>query len=102
MKPLEGQMIPLGRLVLGRIKPMCPVCIATATQIVMGAVSGGGLTAAVVRKFRAKSNAEVSGTNEGRIDHEQSDAAPESRIGSGVAYSSQGVVGQGEGTHAAA
>lgn len=64
---------------------MCPLCIATAAQIVMGAASTGGLTAMVINKFRAKNGAETTkqNTNEGRIDHEQeSDRASESRLAS--------------------
>jgi hypothetical protein len=36
---------------------MCPACIITAVLVVAGATSTGGLTALVVRKLRANSDA---------------------------------------------
>lgn len=48
---------------------MCPACFATAAWVVAGATSAGGLTALVVKKFRAGpaaagSQAPTSGTGE--------------------------------------
>jgi len=36
---------------------MCPACLTTATLLVAGATSTGGLTALVVKKLRAKTGA---------------------------------------------
>ncbi len=36
---------------------MCPACIATATPVVAGATSTGGLIALVVKKLPAKTGA---------------------------------------------
>jgi hypothetical protein len=39
---------------------MCPFCFATAALIAGSAISGGGLTAIVIRKFCVKNNAHAA------------------------------------------
>lgn len=60
---------------------MCPMCIATAAQMAVGATSTGGLIAIVVRKLRTKIRANgIPGRNQRRINHDKSNRTSENRI----------------------
>jgi hypothetical protein len=41
---------------------MCPVCLATAALIAGSAISAGGLSALVIKKFCAKNGAQATST----------------------------------------
>jgi hypothetical protein len=49
---------------------MCPACIATAALIAGTTTGTGGLTALVVRKFRAKSAKIVTEQNSSKESHD--------------------------------
>jgi hypothetical protein len=64
---------------------MCPICLAAAAQIVVGAVSTSSAAAVVLKKFRVKIRAGVTRENikKGRIGHEhETGTTSESRIAS--------------------
>jgi hypothetical protein len=56
---------------------MCPACIATAAVVMAGAISGGGLTALVLKGLRAPTD--TSGTEPTNQTGGEPDGSPQSR-----------------------
>jgi hypothetical protein len=85
---------------------MCPVCLTNAILIAAGAVSGGGLSVAVISKFqktkqtnRVRAEQNENGTN-GIKDKEEKNETSADRIAGGVEDSAQEDAGKGESPHA--